>query len=251
MKHTKPSDAKEGIVLNKYLAHAGIDSRRKTVELIKSGMIRVNGQVITDPSYKVIEKDHVKVGNRLVAAESRMYILLNKPVGFVSTVSDDKNRPTVLSLIDVKTKARLYPVGRLDKDTTGLLVMTNDGELTQRLAHPSYEVQKSYRIFLDKPLEHEHLETIKEGVRLIDGRVRVDHIAPMHGTHARAVTVTLHSGRYRVVRRLFEHFGYVVKALDRYKFSQLTQQGLAVGHWRYLTPQEIESFRDTKRDKRR
>lgn len=239
----------EGIVLNKYLAHAGIDSRRKTVDLIKNGMIRVNGKIITDPSYKVIQKDHVKVGNKLVATENRIYILLNKPSGFVTTVSDDKRRPTVMSLIDMKGKARLYPVGRLDRDTTGLLLITNDGELTQRLAHPSHEVQKVYRILLDKTLEHEHLEEIKAGVRLSDGRVYVDHVAPMHGTHGRAVTVTLHSGRYRVVRRLFEHFGYVVKALDRSKFSKLTQYGLTVGNWRHLTAEEILYFSHVKHDK--
>lgn len=235
----KQRTASEGVVLNKYLAHAGIDSRRKTVDLIKNEMIRVNGKVIIDPSYKVMPKDHVKVGNKLVHAESPVYILLHKPVGFVTTVSDDKQRPTVMSLIDMKDKARLYPVGRLDRDTTGLLLITNDGALTQRLAHPKHEVQKVYRILLDKPLEHTHLEEIRTGVRLSDGRVYVDHVAPMHGTHARAVTVTLHSGRYRVVRRLFEHFGYVVKALDRYKFSKLTQQGLPAGAWRYLTAEEI------------
>lgn len=246
MKQRKQKTALEGIVLNKYLAHAGIDSRRKTVELIKDEMIRINGKIVTDPAYRVMPKDHVKVGNKLVSAEARTYILLNKPVGFVTTVSDDKGRPTVMSLLPRTIKARLYPVGRLDRDTTGLLLMTNDGELTQRLAHPRFEVQKVYRVLLDKPLEHAHLEEIKAGVRLSDGRVYVDRVAPMSGTRAKAVIVTLHSGRYRVVRRLFEHFGYEVKALDRFKFADLTQDDLSVGMWRHLTPHEVAQFTGAK-----
>ena len=244
MKQRKQRTVPEGIVLNKYLAHAGIDSRRKTVELIKNEMIRINGKIVVDPAHRVMPKDHVKVGNKLVAAEARIYILLNKPVGFVTTVADEQGRPTVMSLLDRSIKARLYPVGRLDRDTTGLLMLTNDGELTQRLAHPRFEVQKVYRVLLDKPLEHEHLEEIKADVRLSDGRVRVDRIAPMQGSRGK----TLHSGRYRVVRRLFEHFGYVVKALDRFKFADLTQDGLSIGNWRHLTPHEVTHFTQTKHD---
>lgn len=246
MKKIKDPSQSVGVVLNKYLAHAGVASRRKTVELIAEGVVKVNGVVITDPSYKVQPKDHVKVGSKLVKAESRVYVLLNKPSGFVSTVSDDKNRPTVLSLLGNLIKARLYPVGRLDRDTTGLLLLTNDGELTQRLAHPRHEVQKVYRVLLDKPLEHNHLNEIRDGVRLPDGRVRVDRVAPMQGSRSKIVIVTLHSGRYRVVRRLFEHFGYVVRALDRTKFADLTQEDLPIGRWRHLTAHEIAQFTRTK-----
>lgn len=248
MTKKKQKAVAEGIVLNKYLAHAGIDSRRKTVELIKNEMIRINGKIVVDPAHRVMPKDHVKVGNKLVSAEARIYILLNKPVGFVTTVADEQGRPTVMSLLDRSIKARLYPVGRLDRDTTGLLMLTNDGELTQRLAHPRFEVQKVYRILLDKPLEHTHLEEIKDGVRLSDGRVKVDRVAPMQGSRGKAIIVTLHSGRYRVVRRLFEHFGYVVKALDRFKFADLTQDDLSIGNWRHLTPHEVAQFTQTKHD---
>lgn len=248
MKHHKQRAVPEGVVLNKYLAHAGIDSRRKTVELIKNEMIRINGKIVTDPAHRVMPKDHVKVGNKLVSAEARTYILLNKPTGFVTTVSDEKGRPTVMSLLDRSIKARLYPVGRLDRDTTGLLLLTNDGQFTQQLAHPRFEVQKVYRVLLNKPLEHAHLEEIKAGVRLPDGRVHVDRVAPMHGTRAKAVIITIHSGRYRVVRRLFEQLGYEVRALDRFRFAELTQENLPVGTWRYLTAHEIAQLTRAKHD---
>lgn len=227
------------MVLNKYIAHAGICSRRKAVDLIKEGLVTVKGVTIKDPSYDVTPDDVVKVRGKVIRQESKVYILLNKPNGYVTTVSDERGRKTVMDLIGTAPDVRIYPVGRLDRATTGLLVMTNDGEFMERLAHPRYEVEKIYHAVLDKELIHEDLQKISRGVRLLDGKVKVDAISYIPDKDKRHIRISIHSGKNRIIRRIFEHFGYIVKALDRVNYAGLTKKGLTVGRWRYLTSDEV------------
>lgn len=225
--------------LNKYLAHAGITSRRKAVDLIKMGHVSVNGITIKNPSFRVSEDDEVRIDDKIIKYEKKIYILLNKPRGYVTTVSDEAGRPTVIDLIKSKIKERLYPVGRLDQDTTGLLVLTNDGMLAHRLAHPRYEVEKKYYAVLDRPLNVEDSAKIKEGVYLRDGIVRIDKLGFVPHKHRNHLFVTLHSGKNRVIRRLFQALSYSVVKLDRISYAGLTKQGLRVGAWRFLTSKEV------------
>ncbi|HEV2601736.1 MAG TPA: pseudouridine synthase [Candidatus Babeliales bacterium] len=235
--------AVERIVLNKYIAHAGVCSRREAVELIKQGSVKVNGVIITEPSYIVQPKDFVKVGSKGVRPEQKVYVLLNKPTGYVTTVEDEQGRRTVADLVrDVGRKLRLYPVGRLDRDTTGLLIMTNDGALTQKLSHPKNHVQKKYSVVLDKPFPVEDLKKLKEGVTLIDGRAYVDAISYGESKRNNVVKIVLHSGKNRIVRRMFEHLGYRVMQLDRINYAGVTKQGLMQGRWRFLEPEELASL---------
>lgn len=235
---------KDGQTLNVFLAYAGIASRRKAAELIKDGVVKVNGKVETNPAYRVQEDDAVKVRNKLIAREGKIYIVMNKPLGIVTTVSDEKGRRTVIDLLGNKVKERVYPVGRLDYNTTGLLLLTNDGELTQRLAHPKYEVAKEYAVTLHKTLLEKDRKDLKKGVRLKDGsRIKVDGMSPTYGAEKNMVRVTLHSGKYRVIRRLFESLGYFVDKLDRISYGGISKRGLPVGHWRFLTLKEIDNLR--------
>lgn len=226
--------------LNKFLAHTGACSRRNAVELIKEGKVKVNGVKIMEPGHQVTDRDVVTLSGKRVKIESKLYILLNKPKGFVTTTADEKGRQTVLDLLDSNIRHRVYPVGRLDKDTTGILLLTNDGELTQKLAHPKYEVQKTYNILLDKPLENDDMQKIREGIKLEDGIVLVDSINFILHKRANHVRVTLHSGKYRVIRRLFERIGYNVIELDRIKFASLTKNDVHRGMWRFLRASEVK-----------
>lgn len=230
-------------VLNKHIAHAGICSRRKAVDFVKNGLVTVNDEVVKDPSYQVVPEDRVRVQGQLLKAEEKVYILLNKPKNFITTVSDERGRKTVMDLLDGVTQARIYPVGRLDRSTTGLLIMTNDGELVQRLAHPKHGVQKMYYVTLTKEVAPSVIEKIERGVLLMDGKVKVDSVGYIPGRPKNELQVTLHSGKYRVVRRLFEHLEFEVVKLDRVRYAGLTKKGLLVGYWRFLKDSEVAELK--------
>ncbi len=229
--------------LNKFLSHSGLCSRRNAVLLIREGRVKVNGKTVIEPGFQVTEKDSVTANGKKVTIESKLYIVINKPKGYIATVSDDKGRLTVLDLLSDNIKKRVYPVGRLDRDTTGLLLLTNDGELTQHLAHPKYQVQKTYVALLDKELEAEDMLKIKTGIRLSDGLVKVDSVNFLSHKGRNHVSVSLHSGKYRVIRRLFESLGYNVISLDRIKFASITKSGLQQGMWRFLRIGEIKKLK--------
>lgn len=231
----------EEVRLNKYIANAGICSRRKADELIEQGLVKVNGEVITAMGHKVQPGDVVLYNGERVVKDDKKYVLLNKPKDFITTTSDERGRKTVMQLIKKAVQGeRLYPVGRLDRNTTGLLLITNDGTLTQHLSHPSTNVVKVYLVELDKPIRPEDLIAIREGVELEDGFIKVDEIDITEPqVDARFIGVAIHSGRNRIVRRIFEHFGYDVKNLDRVSFAGLTKKNLPRGKWRYLTEKEL------------
>ncbi len=231
-------------LLNKYISRAGLCSRRQAVEHIKSGRVRVNGIVVLKPYYKVQPGDTVDCNNNLVMSTvvKKVYILVNKPSDHITTVSDEHGRRTIMDLVGEQVHERLYPVGRLDRDTTGLLLLTNDGQLTQKLSHPRHEVQKIYQVELDALLKIDDLCSIRDGIELKDGKIQVDAIGYVPEKRKNHVQVQLHSGKNRIVRRLFEHFGYKVLKLDRVCYAGLTKRGLPVGKWRVLTAQEVQQL---------
>ena len=230
--------------LNKYLAHAGICSRRDAERLIREGLITINHAEVSDPGYRVKENDVVRYKKKVVQLEKKIYVLLNKPTGTVTTTADDKKRPTVMDCLDKrKIKERLYPVGRLDWDTSGALLMTNDGELAQKLAHPRYKVEKTYIVTLDKYVSPADLDKIREGVRMDGQKIKVDSLGFIHKKKHDLVKMVIHSGKYRVIRRIFERFWYRVERLDRVKFGTLSTRGLGRGEWRFLTPKEIQRLK--------
>lgn len=228
--------------LSKYLAQAGVASRRKVVDLIKEGSITVNGKKVTNPAAKIHSTDSIIYNHKLVVLEKKIYILLNKPKDYITTVSDEKGRKTVMDLLEKKFPMRLYPVGRLDRMTTGLLLLTNDGDLAQRLAHPSHEISKVYHVHLDHLLSTADFEKIQKGLILKDGGITVDDIRFIPQRSHNEVVVRLHSGKNRIVRRIFEHLGYQVKKLDRIEYAGLNKKGLLSGKWRYLTDYEIKQL---------
>jgi 23S rRNA pseudouridine2605 synthase len=228
--------------LNTFLSHAGVCSRRKAVDLIKKGDVSVNGNVVKEGYYEVKKDDRVFYKGRELRPEKKTYILLNKPKNCITTVSDEKNRKTVLDLIPENIRERLYPVGRLDRNTTGLLLLTNDGELAQKLSHPRYEISKMYHVKLDKSLTQKHFERLKKGISLVDGVIHVDDIS-YDGNSKRMIIVGLHSGKNRIVRRMFEHLGYEVFKLDRIGYAGLNKQELKCGEWRYLTSDEVSGLK--------
>lgn len=230
--------------LNAYIAHAGICSRRKAVDLIKDGAVAVNNKVLLDPSYDVLADDKVSVAGRFIKAEQKIYIMLNKPKGYVTTASDELGRSTVIDLLGSAVKERLYPVGRLDKDTTGLLFLTNDGDLAHKLAHPRYEVTKTYQVTLDKDLTDESIGRIKRGVYLEDGKVRIDALSFCSPKTRKAFRIVLHSGKKRIIRRLFFAIGYTVEVLERVMYADIPLKGLAKGQWRYLTKTEVQHLQN-------
>lgn len=235
------------IRLNKYLSHAGVASRRKADELIKEGKVTVNGTVVTEMGYKVKPTDKVEFEGKKLNPEKKYYILLNKPKDFITTVSDERQRKTVMDLIrsaygQIKgvTRPRLYPVGRLDRNTTGVLLITNDGELAQKLTHPSTEVRKIYHVTLDKKLRREDFDKIAEGgVVLEDGIAEVDEIAYPNPNNKAEVGIEIHTGKNRFVRRIFETLDYEVEKLDRVFFAGLTKKDLPRGRWRFLKEEEV------------
>ncbi|MFM1820952.1 MAG: rRNA pseudouridine(2605) synthase [Bacteroidota bacterium] len=226
------------IRLNRYIANAGICSRRDADKLIQAGEIKVNNKVITEMGYQVMPTDIVKYGNRKLNREKPVYLLLNKPKDFLTTTEDPNDRKTVMELVKNATESRIYPVGRLDRNTTGLLLLTNDGELADKLTHPSNEIEKIYQAELDKPLTDEDFEKIKEGLTLEDGEIKVDDLAKVT-PDGYVIGVKIHSGKNRIVRRIFEHLGYEVTKLDRTTFAGLTKKDLPRGSWRFLTEREL------------
>ena len=242
---SKNSD-RDGIRLNKYLANAGICSRREADTFIAAGNVTVNGKVITEMGHKVGSGDEVRFDGRLLNPEKKEYLLLNKPKNFITTTRDEKGRRTVMELISSATKARLVPVGRLDRNTTGLLLFTNDGDLSKKLTHPKHNVRKIYHVVLDKNLKLSDLNKIKKGIELEDGPIQADEVSFVGNKPKNEVGIELHSGRNRIVRRIFEHLGYQVVRLDRVVFGGLTKKDLPRGHWRHLTNQEVINLKNTK-----
>lgn len=230
----------EQMPLNKYIAHCGVCSRRDAVEFIKEGKVKVNDVVVLEPGFKLTDKDEVKLsGKKLFPARNLVYILLNKPKDYITTSEDTHGRKTVLDLVKGATTERIYPVGRLDRNTTGVLLLTNDGELTQKLSHPSFEVRKTYEVRLDKPLTKAHFDRILAGITLEDGPVHIDALAYADTADRSIVGIELHSGRNRIVRRIFESLGYDVRNLDRVVFGNLTKKNVERGKWRFLKEKEI------------
>ncbi len=232
--------AEPGLIrLNKYVANAGICSRREADTYIAAGNVTVNGKPITEMGYQVRPTDEVHFDGRLIKAEKKEYILLNKPKNFITTTKDEQGRRTVMELISSATRARLVPVGRLDRNTTGLLLFTNDGELAKKLTHPKHGVRKIYHVELNRVLKTEDLKKIREGIELEDGTIKADEVSHIDGASKREVGIEIHSGKNRIVRRIFEHLGYEVVKLDRVVFAGLTKKDLPRGHWRPLTRQEV------------
>lgn len=226
--------------LNKYLSNAGICSRREADDLIASGVVQVNGKTITEMGYRVKPTDIVKYGGQTLKKERLVYLILNKPKDYVTTMDDPQQRRTVLELVQDACRERIYPVGRLDRATTGLLMFTNDGDLTKKLTHPRYGVRKIYHVELDKPLKRVDLDKISEGIELEDGPIKVDEVTYVgDGADKTQVGVEIHSGKNRIVRRIFEHMGYNVRKLDRVMFGSLTKKDLPRGRWRLLSEAEV------------
>jgi len=237
----KKSSSKEELVrLNKYIANAGICSRREADKLIVAGVVRVNGKVVTELGMKVSPADRVQYEEQTINKERARYILLNKPKGYITTVDDPEKRKTVMLLIEGACKERVYPVGRLDRNTTGLLLFTNDGMIAKKLTHPKYGVKKIYHVELDRSLSKGDLEKIRAGLELDDGRVEVDEIEYSEDSKSKKeLGVELHSGKNRVIRRIFEHLDYKIVKLDRVYYAGLTKKNLPRGHWRILEEHEI------------
>ncbi len=230
--------------LNKYVAHCGVCSRRDAAELVKKGEIYVNGQKVTEPFVLVNEADKVTYLGKPIRPESRrVYLLLNKPKGVITTVEDERGRRTVLDLVKPKVRERIFPVGRLDRDTTGLLLLTNDGDLAKKLSHPSHKVAKVYYAVLDRPFTRDDMAKVKAGLELEDGIAEVDDIQFINGEDSGEVALELHSGRNRIVRRIFEQLGYQIQKLDRVYYGGLTKKDLPRGKFRYLTDREVIMLR--------
>ena len=239
----RASESKIGEMrLNKYLAHAGVASRREADTLIETGLVKVNGKVVTEMGYKVQDGDDVRYNDSRISPEKKVYVLLNKPKDFITTVDDPQNRKTVMGLVQNACPERIYPVGRLDRMTTGLLMFTNDGELAKRLTHPSYQVRKVYHVELDQSLKSNHFDDIKRGLTLDDGLINVDKVSYIEGATKKEIGIEIHSGRNRIVRRIFEHLGYKVIRLDRVVFAGLTKRNLKRGQWRYLSKEELQQM---------
>ena len=231
------------IRLNKYLANAGLCSRREADTLIAAGNVSVNGKTVTEMGYKVKSSDTVKFDGRVISPEKKEYILLNKPKNFITTTRDERGRRTVMELITNASKSRIVPVGRLDRNTTGLLLFTNDGDLAKKLTHPKHNIRKIYHVELDKALKAVDFKNIASGLNLEDGPIEVDEISYVTNKTKKEVGIKIHSGRNRIVRRIFEHLGYEVIKLDRVVFAGLTKKDLPRGHWRHLTEQEVINLR--------
>lgn len=239
-KETLRTTGKEELIrLNRFISNAGVCSRREADKYISAGVVTVNGQVVTELGTKVSPADEVRFDNRLLTPERKVYVLLNKPREVVTTTDDPHAERTVMDLVKEACEERIYPVGRLDKNTTGLILLTNDGELSKRLTHPSHKVEKVYQVTLDKTVSVADMQKIADGIELEDGPIAADAIAYVEGEDKDTVGVEIHSGRNRIVRRIFESLGYKVRSLDRVSFAGLTKKNLPRGKWRMLTPREV------------
>jgi 23S rRNA pseudouridine2605 synthase len=230
--------------LNKFIAHCGVCARREAAEMVKSGLVKVNNEYVTEPGFKVSAKDTIVVnGKKISLSKNLVYILLNKPKDYITTTNDPQQRKTVLDLIARATPERVYPVGRLDRNTSGVLLLTNDGELAQKLTHPSNEIKKVYAVTLDKVLEKKDFDQILKGIVLEDGMASVDALAYADIKNKNQVGVEIHSGRNRIVRRIFEALGYSVTGLDRVIFAGLTKKNVERGKWRFLNEKEVRDLK--------
>lgn len=232
------------LTISKFITRAGTCSRRRAVDLVKDGRVTLNGTVVREPWIEVTQEDLVCVNGRPIMASQRMrYILMNKPKDCITSVSDDRGRRTVMDLIGSGVSERLFPVGRLDRNTTGVLLLTNDGGLAHRLMHPKFETQKTYHVTLDRPCMSKDVQALKQGLQLEDGVLQCDRVLLIPGTGRKQLFLTIHSGKYRVIRRAFEHLNYMVKKLNRSIFASLTPRGLARGQWRELKKSEITELK--------
>ena len=236
-------DPNEPLRLNKFLANAGICSRREADDFIQAGVVTVNGEVVTELGTKILRTDEVKFHDQPVTIEKKVYVLLNKPKDYVTTSDDPQQRKTVMDLVKNACPERIYPVGRLDRNTTGVLLLTNDGDLASKLTHPKFLKKKIYHVFLDKNVTAHDLQQIAEGIQLEDGVIKADDIQYASPTDKKQVGIEIHSGKNRIVRRIFESLGYRVQKLDRVQFAGLTKKNLKRGDWRYLTEEEVDRLR--------
>ena len=236
-------DPNEPLRLNKYLANAGVCSRREADEFIQAGVVKVNGEVVTELGTKVLRSDEVMFHDQPVTMEKKVYVLLNKPKDYVTTSDDPQQRKTVMDLVKNACPERIYPVGRLDRNTTGVLLLTNDGDLASKLTHPKFLKKKVYHVHLDKAVTAHDMQQIAEGVQLEDGEIKADAIEYASDTDKKQVGIEIHSGKNRIVRRIFESMGYKVTKLDRVQFAGLTKKNVKRGDWRYLTEEEVDRLR--------
>jgi 23S rRNA pseudouridine2605 synthase len=225
--------------LNRYIANAGLCSRREADTFIATGCVTVNGKIVSEMGHQVLQGDSVSFNGRVISSEKKIYVLLNKPKGYVTTLEDPHADKTVMELVANACPERIYPVGRLDKNTTGLLLFTNDGDLTKRLTHPKYNRKKIYHVFTDQNVTKNHLQEIVDGITLEDGFVAADSVSYVTDDDKKQVGIEIHSGKNKIVRRIFEHLGYKVIKLDRVYFCGLTKKDLPRGRWRMLTPEEV------------
>ena len=236
-------DPNEPIRLNKFLANAGVCSRREADEFIQAGVVTVNGEIVTELGTKVLRTDEVKFHDQPVTMEKKVYVLLNKPKDYVTTSDDPQQRKTVMDLVKNACPERIYPVGRLDRNTTGVLLLTNDGDLASKLTHPKFLKKKIYHVHLDKAVTAHDMQQIAEGIQLEDGEIKADAIEYASDTDKKQVGIEIHSGKNRIVRRIFESLGYKVTKLDRVQFAGLTKKNVRRGDWRYLTEEEVDRLR--------
>ena len=239
----KNYDPDAPVRLNRYLANAGVCSRREADTFIQAGVVKVNGVVVTELGSKVKRSDEVMFHDQTISMEKKVYLLLNKPKDYVTTSDDPQNRKTVMDLVKNACRERIYPVGRLDRSTTGVLLFTNDGDLATKLTHPQYLKKKIYHVYCDKNVTAADIRQIAEGIMLEDGEIHADAIDYAHETDKKQVGIEIHSGRNRIVRRIFEHFGYKVVKLDRVYFAGLTKKNVKRGDWRFLTQDEVNMLK--------
>lgn len=237
----RPADETSSLIrLNKFIANAGVCSRREADKLIISGAIKVNGKIVTDLGVKISNSDRVQYEDETIKPEKKYYVLLNKPKGYITTTDDPFDRKTVMFLVQNACRERIYPVGRLDRETTGVLLLTNDGELAKKLTHPRHRVKKTYHVVLDKNLKTPDFQKLAAGIELDDGAVKIDAIAYVEGISGKKeIGLEIHSGKNRIVRRIFESLGYEVVKLDRVSFAGLTKKDVPRGKWRYLNEKEV------------
>ncbi len=236
-------DPTQPLRLNKFLANAGVCSRREADDFIEAGVVTVNGEVVTELGTKILRTDEVRFHDQPVTLEKKVYVLLNKPKDYVTTTDDPQQRKVVMDLVKDACPERIYPVGRLDRNTTGVLLLTNDGDLASKLTHPKFLKKKVYHVYLDKNVTAYDMQQIADGITLDDGEIKADAIEYASPTDKKQVGIEIHSGKNRIVRRIFESLGYHVTKLDRVQFAGLTKKNLRRGDWRFLTEKEVDMLR--------